>query len=170
MLCLAALCPIQFGRGSWSLAGPGSIPLLGLLCCSHAAVSYCYGGAAVLSSVTCCCGTCGSCTVLSCCSHAPCVLQRGHGSTGWDLGSRARADPAALARAGTMAFLNYTPCTQPVARAKQLHLGPSPSASSPSHQLLVARMVTVTPSSEQCHPLPTAHPQVWDGENNSLAV
>lgn len=38
VLCLAALCPSQFGRGSWSLAGPGSIPLLGLAvpltCCS----------------------------------------------------------------------------------------------------------------------------------------
>lgn len=30
VLCLAALCPTQFGRGGWSLAGPGSVPPLGL--------------------------------------------------------------------------------------------------------------------------------------------
>lgn len=30
VLCLAALCPSQFGRGSLSLAGPRSIPPFGL--------------------------------------------------------------------------------------------------------------------------------------------
>lgn len=138
VLCLAALCPSQFGRGSWSLAGPGSVPPLGL-----AVLLSCCSSAAVLPSITCCCWAR--------------VLQRGCGSGGWDLGSRARA-PRAPAGAGTLALLSYRPCTQPTARAKELHVGPGPSASSHSHQLLVARMAAATPSSEQCHPLPAAHP------------
>lgn len=84
-----------------------------------------------------------------------------YGSSGWNLGSRARPPvPAAFARAGTLALLSYRPCSQAIARAKELHMGPGLSASSPSHQLLGARMVAVKTSSEQCHPLPAAHPQV----------
>lgn len=84
-----------------------------------------------------------------------------YGSSGWNLGSRARPPvPAAFARAGTLALLSYRPCSQAIARAKELHMGPGLSASSPSHQLLGARMVAVKTSSEQCRPLPAAHPQV----------
>lgn len=160
VLCLAVLCPSQFGRGSQRLAGPGSVPPLGIAglftCCSRAAVSCCHGSPGVLLSPA-AVAPVGA----AWCYHAPRVLQRGRGSSGWDLGSRARAPPApaVLAGAGSLALLSYSSCTQPPARAKELHMGPGPSACSHSHQLLVARMVAVTPSSEQCHPRPTVHPK-----------
>lgn len=139
---------------------------MGLLCCAPAAVPYCHGHAAVLASSTCCCGTCGSWMLLSCCSHAPHVLQRDHGSSEWDLESRARAPPI------PGWHLSYRPCTQPIARAKQFHMGPGPSASSPSHQLLVARMVAVRHALSSVTPFLQHIPNYKAalGENNSLAV
>lgn len=145
--------PVQ--QGSWSL-GLGVFLLLGLLCCSPAAhVLLCPAAMAVLL----CCHPSPAAVApagAACCSHAPCMAVV-DGTWG------AKQDPpvpAALARAGTLALLSYRLCTQPLARAKELHMGPGLSASSPSHQLLGARMVAVKTSSEQCHPLPAAHPQV----------
>lgn len=83
--------------------------------------------------LTCCCGSCvllccsSAARLLPCCSCAPHALQRGCGSSGWELGNRVRARrvqgvqspaPAALARAGTLTLLNHRPCTQPAERAR----------------------------------------------------
>lgn len=140
--------PVQ--QGSWSLAGPRSVPPFGLTCCC------------VLLPWPCCWLCCHPSPAAvapagaACCSHAPCMAAV-DGTWG------AEQDPpvpAAFARAGTLALLSYRPCSQAIARAKELHMGPGLSASSPSHQLLGARMVAVKTSSEQCRPLPAAHPQV----------
>lgn len=47
VLCLAALCPSQFGRAVGVWLSLGAFLHLGLLCCSCAAVSCCHGGATI---------------------------------------------------------------------------------------------------------------------------
>lgn len=149
VLCLAALCPSQFGRAVGVWLSLGAFLHLDLLCCSPAAhVLLCPAAMAVLPSITCCCGTC---------SHSPHVAAV-NGTWGAEQGDP--PVPAALTRAGTLPLLSYRPCAQPIAKAKELHMRPGLSASSPSHQLLGARTVAVTPSSAQFHPLPAAHSQV----------